>query len=412
MRFGLPIQLCNRSFGLLLLSIGMLSALPNGNLAAQTPGLTTEEIQQGWISLFDGETLFGWNASPKSGSSANDWKVVDGTIEVDSGGIGLLCTTTQFADYLLKVDFQADENTNSGIFLRTPPSPKSPTYDCYELNIAPPSNSFPTGSLVGRIKATPDCKPGEWHTFEVRVEGAKIEVKLDGKVVTSYEDKDYLGKGFIGLQHNEGKVRFRNIVLKPLGLESIFNGKDLSGWKTYPDQTTKFTVTENKEIHAQDGPGQLETEQVYGNFVLQMEAKTNAENLNSGLFFRCIPGDKMNGYESQIHNGIEGGDPTKPLDSGTGAIFRRCVARKVVSKDKEWFLKTLIVEGAHISVWVNGYQVTDWTDDRKPDANPRKGRRLEPGTIMLQGHDPTTDVLFRNFQIQELPERWPNKRAS
>ncbi|WP_233198776.1 MULTISPECIES: DUF1080 domain-containing protein [Pirellulaceae] len=380
--------------------------MPVASLFAQTPGLTPEEIEDGWISLFDGETLFGWNQVTKT-----DWKVVDGTIQATDGEIGLLCTTTQFADYILRADFLAEENTNSGIFLRTSPRPKSPSYDCYELNIAPPSNSFPTGSFVAREKVTPDCQPGEWHTFEVRVQGPVLEVKLDGEVVSTLEDKDYLGKGFIGLQHNEGKIQFRNISLKPLGLKSIFNGKDLTGWKQYPEMVTKFDVTEEGAIHAQDGPGQLETEGLYANFVLQMNAKTNAENLNSGLFFRSIPGDKMMGYESQIHNGIEGDDPTKPVDSGTGAIFRRTVARKVVSKDNQWLTKTLIAEGAHISVWVNGFQVTDWTDQRKPDANPRKGLRLEAGSIILQGHDPTTDVLFRNFQIQELPERWPVKRS-
>lgn len=391
---------------LLLLTLIVGWTMPATSLLAQTPGLTQQEIEEGWISLFDGETLFGWNQVTKT-----DWKVVDGTIQATDGEIGLLCTTTQFADYILRVDFLAQENTNSGIFLRTSPQPKSPSYDCYELNIAPPSNSYPTGSFVAREKVTPDCKPGEWHTFEVRVQGPVLEVKLDGEVVSTLEDKDYLGKGFIGLQHNEGKIQFRNVSLKPLGLKSIFNGKDLTGWKQYPEMVTKFDVTEEGAIHAQDGPGQLETEGVYGNFILQMNAKTNAENLNSGLFFRSIPGDKMMGYESQIHNGIEGDDPTKPIDSGTGAIFRRTVARKVVSKDKEWLTKTLVAEGAHISVWVNGYQVTDWTDQRKPDANPRKGLRLEAGSIILQGHDPTTDVLFRNFQIQELPERWPVKRS-
>lgn len=394
------------TISILLLTMFVGWIVPASAVFAQTPGLSTEEIEDGWISLFDGESLFGWNAVTKT-----DWKVVDGTIQATDGEIGLLCTTTQFADYIFRVDFLAEENTNSGIFLRTSPKPKSPSYDCYELNIAPPSNSFPTGSFVAREKVTPECKPGEWHTFEVRVQGPVLEVKLDGEVVSTLEDQAYLGKGFIGLQHNEGKIQFKNVCLKPLGLKSIFNGKDLTGWKQYPEMVTKFSVTEEGAIHAQDGPGQLETEGLYANFILQLDAKTNAENLNSGVFFRCIPGDKMMGYESQIHNGIEGDDPTKPIDSGTGAIFRRCVARKVVSKDNQWLTKTLIAEGAHISVWVNGYQVTDWTDQRKPDENPRRGQRLTAGSIILQGHDPTTDVLFRDFQIQELPERWPVKRS-
>ncbi len=48
------------------------------------------------------------------------------------------------------------------------------------------------------------------------------------------------------------------------------------------------------------GSGQLESDGEYGDFVLQFECKVNGDGLNSGVFFRCIPGEKMNGYECQI----------------------------------------------------------------------------------------------------------------
>jgi hypothetical protein len=112
-----------------------------------------------------------------------------------------------------------------------------------------------------------------------------------------------------------------------------------------------------------------------------------------------------NGYESQIHNGYKNGDRTKPVDHGTGAIFRRIQARRVVANDNEWFSKTIVADGPHIAVWVNGYQVTDWTDTRKPNDNPREGLRTEKGTLQIQGHDPTTDILFRDFRAAELRPR-------
>ena len=64
---------------------------------------------------------------------------------------------------------------------------------------------------------------------------------------------------------------------------------------------------------------------------------------------------------------------------------------------------TLVPTGPHVAVWVNGYQVTDWTDDRPEHENPRNGLRTKPGTIALQGHDPTTNLRFRNLKIAELP---------
>ncbi len=158
------------------------------------------------------------------------------------------------------------------------------------------------------------------------------------------------------------------------------------------------------ELHVTNGPGILETDASYGDFVMQLDCYVDGDNLNSGVFFRSIPREYANGYESQIHNGIKNNDPTEPTDFGTGAIYRRIAARRVVAKDREWFTKTIIATGPHIAVWVNGDQVTDWTDDRPPNDNPRTGLRTAPGTISLQGHDPTTNLRFRNLTIAELPK--------
>jgi len=364
--------------------------------------LPAGDLAEGWISLFDGQTLFGWTADSQA-----DWRVQDGTIVVSSGDKGLLHTTTQFADYVLRVDFRAEQGANSGIFLHTSPQPQDMTSDCYELNIAEADNPFPTGSLVHRKRADAEAPSGSWHSYEVTVDGERVVVKLNGQEILDYTDPKPLRRGHIGLQLNTGKVAFRNIRLKPLGMASLFNGRDLSGWKTYPDMASKFTVMDSGELHVRDGRGQLETEGRYGDFALQLECRTHAPALNSGVFFRCIPGDDMMGYECQIHNGFQDGDRTRPQDCGTGGFFRRQNARRVVADDLTWFHLTLIADGPHMAAWVNGYQVSDWTDDRPPHENPRKGLRLEPGTIMIQGHDPTTDISFRNLQIADWAPRGP-----
>jgi hypothetical protein len=385
-----------------LVAFTLAAAVPVHGQADEANRLTPAEQAEGWLLLFDGESLFGWRSAGQA-----DWKLDNGVIRVTQGDNCLLHTTTQFSDYLLRVDFRAAAGTNSGVFLRTPAKPTAPEADCYELNIAPPDNPFPTGSFVKRQRVAPDTavSADEWHTFEARCEGGHFLIQLDGQTVLDYTDPKPLGYGFIGLQHNQGQVEFRNVKLKPLGLAPIFNGRDLSGWKTYPGQASKFTVTVDGELHVENGRGQLETEQYYRDFVLQLDCRVNGDGLNSGVFFRCIPGQELMGYESQIHNGFSDNDRARPLDCGTGGIFRRVNARRVVSDDRVWFRKTLIAQGPHISVWVNGYQVTDWTDRRPPDANPRKGLRTEPGTIMLQGHDPTTDLSFRHLEIAEYPAR-------
>ncbi len=76
-----------------------------------------------------------------------------------------------------------------------------------------------------------------------------------------------------------------------------------------------------------------------------------------------------------------------------------------MAKDGEWFTMTVVAHGNHIATWVNGIQQVDWYDNRPPSDNPRTGCRLEAGHISIQGHDPTTNLSFRNIRIAELPAK-------
>ena len=360
--------------------------------------LDEDLLRDGWISLFDGSTLYGWVAECEA-----DWSAEDGTITVSQGDVGLLRTVTTFSSYQLQLEFKSESGTNSGVFLNTPGKPIDPSSDCYELNIADADNPFPTGSLVGRKKIEGDNHSAEWQTYDITVADGAIKVYLDGNLILDYTDDAPINRGYIALQHNSGKVSFRNILLRPIGSSSLFNGQDLTGWIEYPEMDSRFSVDTNGHLYVENGRGQLETEDSYADFILQLECLTHAPNLNSGIFFRCIPGDTMMGYESQIHNGMKDNNPLTPEDHGTGGIFRRQTARRIVATDQEWFYNTIIADGDHFAVWVNGYQVSNWRDNRDSDENPRRGLRREAGTIMIQGHDPTTQISFRNLSILELP---------
>jgi hypothetical protein len=314
-------------------------------------------------------------------------------------------TNCQFGDFQLQLEFAAPTETNSGVFLRTGTEPKDPASDCLEINIAPRANPFPTGSLVARQRGRETAANDDtWRMMSIRADQDQVQVSIDGQQTVAYQGTAPT-RGHIGLQLNAGNVRFRHIRLRPLNMKPLFNGRDLTGWRTHPEMDGEFTV-EDGQLRVRGGSGQLETTTAYQDFILQLQCKTHADNLNSGIFLRCIPGDRMMGYESQIHNGFRDGDRTKPTDCGTGGIFRRQNARRVVANDLQWFRKTIIATDNHFAVWVNGYQVSDWTDQRPADPNPRQGRRLEAGTIMIQAHDPTTDLSFRGLRISELTNAW------
>src|SRR5207253_1190198 len=201
------------------------------------------------------------------------------------------------------------------------------------------------------------------------------------------------------------------LAVRPLGLTSIFPGANLAGWgriehpRRQPERRTDWQVVDGA-LRVSGGPGCLEYRGGrFGDVVLQVNARTRARYANGGVFFRSQPGLFLMGYEAQIYNRCEGGDPSRPSRYATGAIDDRQNARRLVSRDFQPFTLTVIARGPHLATWVNGYQVTDWTDDRRPDDNPRQGRRTEPSTIQLQAHDGGTDIEFRDIQVLDLHAR-------
>jgi hypothetical protein len=386
-----------------LLPLLLLPAL----LGAQPAALKPQEISQGWIMLFDGETLFGW--TPVGGA---EWKVQDGAIVSSGDANGWLSTNVPFKDYRLRCDFKIPQPlTNTGLFLRSARA-GDPAVTGYELNIYQGKHEYPTGGLVKTAKPKPvaDLKPGVWHTFEVTVDGSRFIVVLDGEQLLDATDTKS-ASGFIGLQYNKNNpAEFRNIYLQPLGTTPVFDGKTLDGWKPVPapqaTQPAEWSVQKGA-IHVEKGPGGLETAKTWDDFALQLEVRTNTpdpnRHPNSGVFVRGDPGVLWSGYEAQIRNEYENGDRTRPVDFGTGAIYRNQPTRKVVTNDNEWFTMTIIASGRRLSVWLDGYPVTSWEDPKPEGMNVRKGEaRLKAGTLNLQAHDPTTNLDFRNIRIAPM----------
>lgn len=390
---------------LLILLLSMASLAPaeeqQATLADILP-LSRELVAEGWISLVNRD-LFG--SEPTEGS---EWAWRDGQWVCTSRGEGLpsawLWTTTEWSDFELVVEYIAPEGDfNSGIFIRSPLDPQDPAKDCYEINLTGGEHAFPTGSIVGRARGEDYHPIGKTEQLRIVAVGPRVKVYQGDRLLTDYTDPEPILQGRIGLQYRQGNIAFTQVRLRPLGGKQLFNGKNLDGWNDTLKGPAEFSVTDQGELHVKNGPGQIESREAFGDFVLQYDCYVNGDGLNSGVFFRSIPGDRMNGYECQIQNAFKDGDRAKPADFGTGAIYRRMPARLVAADDHQWFTTTLYAHGPHIAVWVNGLQVTDWTDPRPPHENPRNGLRLAPGTFCLQAHDPTTDLKFRNFRVVELP---------
>jgi len=389
------------SLAMVVTLAGVCANFPAGELNKLSKG----EISGGWILLFDGETLFGWETHGEC-----KWEAKDGVLMCDTGTDGWIGTTTEFTDFILKLQYRISANGNSGIFFRADKGPQ-PWITGYEMQIWDEDENNPTGSVYGVMKAQhPDGKlvtnVEKWQDVEIVANGEHMTVTLNGHKVVDGRDGRHR-RGVIGVQYHyaDMKMEVRDVRLKPLGLKSIFNGKDLTGWSIIPGRRSKFAVTPEGWLNIKDGNGQIETTGVWDDFVLQLDIISNGRQLNSGVFFRGDKGKFWSGYESQIRNQWQGNDRTKPVDFGTGGIYFYAPARKVISSDKEWFTKTIVAHGNHMAVWVNGYMVSEYTDIRPRGSDARRNCRLEAGTISLQGHDPTTDLSFRNIRIGSYPKR-------
>jgi hypothetical protein len=350
--------------------------------------LTPKEIEEGWILLFDGETTYGWKDAGGKDAKMPDLTAKDGALVISGKGAGVHCTT-QFQHFEFTGEYRTSTK-GSGL----------------DVSFKSASVGLAAGDAL-----LPSDKD-EWRTLTVRLSPRETLVRAGepGKSGLSGPSfgKDIVATlGFKLPADENGRIELRNLKLRPLATKSLFDGKNLDGWKVNAADpkrmVSKWDVTKDGELSLKTGPGDLVSEKEFDNFVLQIECKTLGDSLNSGVFFRCIPGQYQNGYEAQIHNGFIDKDRTKPKDFGTGAIYRRIPARKVVANDNEWFTMTVVADGKHIATWVNGYQTVDWTDDRKENENPRNGYRAAKGPLSLQGHDPTTNLLFRNIRIAELP---------
>ncbi|MGC4808453.1 ThuA domain-containing protein [Micromonospora sp. DT233] len=180
--------------------------------------------ETGYTNLYDGSTA-GWSqAGPGSFTNA------DATL-TSVGGMGLYWyNAKQFTNYSLKLDWKLAGDDNSGVFIGFPPStdPNSAVSNGYEVQIDPTDAADrTTGSVYGFKSADLAARdaalnpPGEWNTYELLVEGERLQVLLNGVKINDFTNTDPARSlaGHIGIQnHGTGDdAAFRHIRIKELG---------------------------------------------------------------------------------------------------------------------------------------------------------------------------------------------------
>jgi len=224
-----------------------VSLLLVASLVTSSFAATGVDAPSGFTPIFNGRNLTGWKglvANPKARSSMSKddlakaqkkadelmrahWKVVDGVLEFDGKGQSL-CTSRDYADFELYVDWKILEGGDSGIYLRGTPQVQiwDTTYEKYfKLGSQKGSGALWNNRNNPRFPDAKADRPcGEWNTFFIRLVGDRLTVKLNGRRVVNNvtmenyweRDRPLYPSGQIELQNHGNKLWFRNIYIKEL----------------------------------------------------------------------------------------------------------------------------------------------------------------------------------------------------
>jgi len=183
------------------------------------------------------------------------------------------------------------------------------------------------------------------------------------------------------------------------GFVEMFNGKDLSGWKT----TGNWVIEENNILTLKPREGEsgwqrygdyIATERQYGDFILDLEFKFEPKG-NSGVFMRVgdLKDHVNSGFEVQILD-THGKENVGHHDCG-GVIKTQGPSKNMVKPAGEWNRYTITLQGNHLNVVLNGEKIID-LDLSQTAMKDRQAK----GHISFQ--DEAKRIWYRNVRIKEL----------
>ena len=184
-------------------------------MAGSLFGCASQPSGPGWITLIDGEN--GLQNFTQLGAA--NWTAVNGAIQAnkkDSPDAGILLAKESYKDLEVYAEFWADEEANSGIYIRVMNQQVVNTRAAYEIQIWDKSPTMATASLMPPAKAAPTFKAaGKWNTTEISARGTHMTVKMNGEQAVDVNDGAFT-HGPIALQYNSGTIRFRKVMVRPL----------------------------------------------------------------------------------------------------------------------------------------------------------------------------------------------------
>jgi hypothetical protein len=390
------------------------------------------------IILFNGSNLDEW---VNSKGETPGWEVKDGILTVVPGTSAII-SKKQFADCQLHIEWRSPSEIkgegqgrgNSGIFLQ----------NRYELQVLdsynnPTYSNGQAGSIYKQYipLVNVNRKPGEWQSYDiiftaprfnidstlkspayitVLQNGVLIQNHVALKGLTKYIGQpEYIKHPFkqpLSLQEHGSPVSYRNIWIRELNTEKLFNGTDLKGWYTYLDTLGKNNDPENNFLF-EDGMlhvagkrfGYLATEKSYSNYYLKAEFKwgekkyppREKDKRDSGILYHFSDGVEDKVWPTSIECQIQENDcgdfwcvgtsidsPNKSEQAwGMKHIFR---TENFENPTGEWNTIEIICIGNQSEHYVNGHLVNSGTNES-----------VNAGRILLQSEG--AEVYYRDVEV-------------
>ena len=351
-----------------------------------------------WVTIFNGKDLTGWQ-NARDPAAENRWIVEDGCLTNEQAGVNDIATTESWRDFELHIEYKVEPHGNSGVYLRGRIEVQIlDSFGKKEVGTGDAGGVY--GQHAPKVNA---AKPaGEWNSFDVRLIDNMLHVAHNGKTIhdnvmlTAVTGGAVPGElndpGPLMLQGDHGKVWFRNIKVRPLfgpGWKRLFNLKDFAGWKPRFGNRISWVVKEGALTNAGQRIVDIQTEEVFGDFLVHYEYKSLG---NSGVFLRDL-------WEIQINNSF---GREKPTSHDDGALYDLFAPRTIACKPPgEWNVVEAKVVGRKITAYENGALIHDNVECATRTYNKRDTSNLDvPGPLRLQGDHGA--VSFTNIWVKPL----------
>lgn len=359
-----------------------------------------------WVTLFDGNSMWGWTDSENVRFRINGEQ---GGLQCGLG-LGWLRSDQLYDDFILEFETRVPEcDFDGALFFRAGLDGQPWPVQRHEIRFR--KNQMGRLLLGDKTLAMPsqeNPRSDTWDRWRLHVEGACGTLERNGRQVWS-TDQLKPGRGRLGLKGIANSCEFRNIRIQEIGYVDLLAGEPPVGDTLIPHQGSAdaWSINEKNQLVCSGGSGGWIGTRTsdYGDFDLKLEFNVPAEG-NSGVFIRCpFEGNPAyTGMEIQvIDDDAQHWGELQPWQK-TGSIYHEVApARRATRSAGQWQTMEIYAKGPTVKIYVNGINIIKANLDKyttcSTEAAPLKDRP-RMGYIGFQNYG--NQMLYRNIRVKRL----------